>query len=1085
MSTTNSARQSGELYMASQFPYTIAFLLTILQYLPLVFLSAMFFSRRKIDTLDSLYARPISNIEYYTGIGIGFIRVFMIWAMVLFFIGMLVQVFTSKAPFNPWLYFYYLITLVFPAMVFMLGLSFFVFAILRHAFAAILILFACIWATISLSGESWAGILNFSGLTLPNEYSGITGFVAVVPYLLQRLGWLSVGVGLFFCSILFCKRLENRLGERKVVGKRALAIVLLGVGCLMTVWGIYTEKYIRRDCYAAVYNRYADREKLYLLSQELEITPEGDRLKGLSRMKLMNETGEILSDFLLYLNPKLKVKSLTVKGNNVSFRREKQVIIVEKNVSPGDTLHVEMEYEGGIDEEVFYLDVPEKELRNTWNWSYKQNLCPSGKRYAYLENNQVLLNPEGLWYPVTVPPVNPASPYIVEKNFTDYKLIVHDSKDRTVISQGECQRLGESVVFDNDYFLPGISLCIGGYEGRQLSVDTIGYEFFLFKGHGIFVEAYEDVLDALPDFLSFQIKTLFELKFNRKYPFRRLIFVETPRAFATYYRNQRGGSEYVQPEIIFFPESMPPRWKDRWALNKDIHERQENYFGGGKEMKLHEIQSLLLNTLWVESMPIDYSPLKREVDRLTFRSSKPVKTSNPFFVAPLFYNYVYSFYSLDYPIIETIFNSMVKNSFDPAVAAFSFNISNYREGIRFLNAHSLKEAFGDSRIKPELMSRLVNLKTDELFTFFNFFGISTDELATYLREYISRKHFSRIDLREISREMKYALGIDLMEILSGWYHQSCLPSFIVKDIQMRRISPTGHLYDYSNDITQFIFTVYNNSEVDGFVSLSYSPESGSRVSRNYVYRIPEGEGRTITRTVYGKCFDPVLKLNLSQNYPAEFSFGGYQSSSPLIDTMSREKKISKEELFPPEEVIVDNADDGFSYGERKLSLTERWRRERQKKVAQEKDWTSFDRLNPDWQIILDNAAYGYPVRTSVVRLVANSGSKVSWTTELEREGYYEISVYIPPGIIKRAGSYMKSFKDNNAISRFSQYYTIERNGELKESSIEISDQPGWVSIGRCYCTPGVIRVSLLDKGITEQFVCADAVKWRYLGAKNE
>ena len=115
--------------------------------------------------------------------------------------------------------------------------------------------------------------------------------------------------------------------------------------------------------------------------------------------------------------------------------------------------------------------------------------------------------------------------------------------------------------------------------------------------------------------------------------------------------------------------------------------------------------------------------------------------------------------------------------------------------------------------------------------------------------------------------------------------------------------------------------------------------------------------------------------------------------------------------------------------------------------------------------------------------VSNSGDGVSWSAGIDREGYYEISVYIPPGLIKYTGSHVKS--DNTTKPSFSQYYTIECNGELKETSIEISGQPGWTSIGKFYCVPGTMCVSLLNKGIPGQLIWADAVRWKYLGAKDE
>lgn len=54
-----------------------------------------------------------------------------------------------------------------------------------------------------------------------------------------------------------------------------------------------------------------------------------------------------------------------------------------------------------------------------------------------------------------------------------------------------------------------------------------------------------------------------EEKMNRKYPYHRFIVIESPSSFASYYRNERGGSERIQPEMAFLPE----RGVGFWGMN--------------------------------------------------------------------------------------------------------------------------------------------------------------------------------------------------------------------------------------------------------------------------------------------------------------------------------------------------------------------------------------------------------------------------------------------------------------------------------------------------------------------------------------
>ena len=66
----------------------------------------------------------------------------------------------------------------------MTGLAFLLFSITRNAAAGFVTALVIVWLTLNLSGESWQGVLNFTGINLPNEFSEITGFTPRGAYLL-------------------------------------------------------------------------------------------------------------------------------------------------------------------------------------------------------------------------------------------------------------------------------------------------------------------------------------------------------------------------------------------------------------------------------------------------------------------------------------------------------------------------------------------------------------------------------------------------------------------------------------------------------------------------------------------------------------------------------------------------------------------------------------------------------------------------------------------------------------------------------------------------------------------------------------
>ncbi len=70
-------------------------------------------------------------------------------------------------------------------------------------------------------------------------------------------------------------------------------------------------------------------------------------------------------DEIVFLNPALKISSLKVQGEEMSFRREGQVVIVNKRVSSAGKMKIEIVYAGGIDDRICYLDVPDNLSRYT------------------------------------------------------------------------------------------------------------------------------------------------------------------------------------------------------------------------------------------------------------------------------------------------------------------------------------------------------------------------------------------------------------------------------------------------------------------------------------------------------------------------------------------------------------------------------------------------------------------------------------------------------------------------------------------------------------------------------------------------
>ena len=551
---------SGLVTLSSYFPYENAHLFTMLQIVPLIFLAGTFLGKeRKMDSMDTVYYRPESNADYVMGMMLGFAKTFMTMAGVSLVIGMLLHIFASESPFNFWIYPFYWLTMIFPALVFALGFSFFIHTWLRHRGLSILILLVVFGVFLFQLGKVREGLFDPFGLSLPNAFSEVTGHPGMALYLLQRVCWLLVGMGFAGWAVLMFQRLPNRPVNRKRVMLMASCCLVLGVLCGGVVYLVREDVKKVRELYAATYNKYQKFPKGNVISHTLEVEQKGNVLSGKSTLLIKNQGNQELSEMILYLNPALVVSSIKEGGTDVTFERENQVIRVARRLLPGEEVEFVVEYRGGIDERVCYLDVDFDKLFRPQ--SIPGHSSTAGKRFAFMGDHFTVLTPECLWYPVARPSVNPASPYDALPDFTSYSLQVTSTDGRVVIAPGKRETKEGSVCFTSEIPLPGMGLCIGNFEKYDIFVDSTLYELYLFEGHGKLLQGLEEIRDSMPTVIR-DARYNVEERMGITYPYAQLTLVETPISFSGFARPNKGGSEMAQPGMLFLPERGVGMWND-------------------------------------------------------------------------------------------------------------------------------------------------------------------------------------------------------------------------------------------------------------------------------------------------------------------------------------------------------------------------------------------------------------------------------------------------------------------------------------------------------------------------------------------
>ena len=437
---------SGLVTLSSYFPHENAYLFTILQIVPLIFLAGSFLGKeRKMDSMDTVYYRPESNADYVVGMMLGFTKTFMTMAGISLVVGMLLHIFASESPFNFWLYPFYWLTMIFPALVFALGFSFFIHTWVRHRGLSILILLVVFGVFLFQLGKVREGLFDPFGLSLPNAFSEVTGHPGMALYLMQRVCWLLVGMGFAGLAVLMFQRLPNRPVNQKRVMIVAVSCLVLGGLFGGVVYMVRENMECVRELYAETYNKYQKFPKGNVILNTLEVEQKGNVLSGKSTLLVKNQGDQELSEIILYLNPALVVSAIKEGETGVAFERENQVIRVARKLLPGEEVELTVEYSGGIDERVCYLDVDFDKLFQLQ--PIPGHSSTAGKRFAFVGDDFTVLTPECLWYPVARPSVNPASPYDALPDFTSYSLRVASTDGRTVIAPGKREAKEGGVCF--------------------------------------------------------------------------------------------------------------------------------------------------------------------------------------------------------------------------------------------------------------------------------------------------------------------------------------------------------------------------------------------------------------------------------------------------------------------------------------------------------------------------------------------------------------------------------------------------------------------------------------------------------------
>ncbi len=1090
----------NQIALSSYVPYMNVYLFGIALSITVIFLAGELLNKtRKVDTMEILHARPMSNADYVIGKVWGSVRIFMGLAIVSLLLGVMVNLFFSDAPFNAFLYPLYWVLFLFPSLVFILGFTFLTVSILRNKALTILFMLGFVFLTLFYLSNIHRGFYDFLGTTIPNAYSDIAGYPESGFVVWQRLTWLFLGMGFIGYSIAFLQRIPNRPGLRIKQRLIATILVLLGVCCWFVLFSSTRRSMHDREEYRMSYNRYEARPKLTRKSQALVYKQKGDRIEVTTEIQLVNPHDREVRTVVLYLNPGLKVDKILKEGKEVSFSRDHQVLILDDKLESGDSVRYVLDYGGRIDESICYVDQPDELVFDSR--TIGSSLFRSGKRYAMVGPDYTLLTPECLWYPVSIPPLNLTNMYDIQKDFTSYVLKVVGLGEKTILSQGDPEPSGDTLVFRNENPLPGLSLCIGSYKRYSVTADSVSFELYVAEGHDDFMAYISHVQDSMKSILS-DMKVKIEDAKGRRYPYRRFMAIEAPASFASYYRDERGESEQVQPEMFFLPE----RGVGFFSMNFKGSSR--SYANNVRLMKGTELDWGAMERLWVEqfirnTFMGEYgwfgegNPLMRRLPRKGGIKGYRLN-GNLFDISPMFFSYSGYLYSSDYPVMNLILNGLMKpeegqQQFTPLYS------SSYWRAVRYLENHSVKEALEDPEIPSDVLRQVLSMKATVLQKQYLGMIVPSADLIRFINGYMEQHKYRQVDFSDFNREFVKRFKMDWLEILPEWYTVDRIPAFLIRDCLIEEIETKDK--DRGHRSYRIQASVYNDSDVDGVVTLNYvvmpsrlknvggvvimnsGQTNDNSKSKNVL--VKSKEAKEIVVICEGNIMSATLNTNISRNIPAIITIPrNYRQKTKA--SSEGEKRIDTARFMPEAgELIVDNDSKGFRISDSSSdSPIRKWFKNAD---TSEVRYNNFMATNK-WTLVTHSDLYGGYVRSGWMKKSGEGNSKAEWSVQIDKAGYYEVFAYIPDNMQLTQYQYKgsgASIISASMVTRtgkaesIKQYYTVSHEGKESEVEIEIPfSGRGWLSLGRFHFSSGESSVVLSDKGSSDnQVVYADAIKW--------
>jgi ABC-type transport system involved in multi-copper enzyme maturation permease subunit len=419
--------------LASNIPYINLLLLNTGQAVIAVFLSSEFLkSDKKLDTSEVFYVHPLSNAEYVIGKIWGNIVVF--FRLDLIIIALVIIFNLASGVSLDWkAYIAYFFLICVPTLIYIFGLSVGLMLIIKSQAITFVILLGYIALTLFYIGDKFYYLFDYMVYSLPLVKSTIVGFSNWTTLINHRCIYLLIGLGFICISIFLFRRLPNtKYGRYRWL---ALAFCFIAAGCLAGYNHVDTilDHSNMRTVYTNVNNKYVKTPKMVIDNYDIVVQQRPDAIE--SEVTMKGVALEQSSVFTFCLNPSLQVREIKENGKDIPFTRDHQIVLIDfgRELVAGDSALFMMKYDGPINEDFCYLDIPPEILQQEFK---ADELFRIDKKYSFQAPNYVLFTPETYWYPRPGTSYSNENPDWQQAYFSNFRLTVKTINGLRAFSQG-------------------------------------------------------------------------------------------------------------------------------------------------------------------------------------------------------------------------------------------------------------------------------------------------------------------------------------------------------------------------------------------------------------------------------------------------------------------------------------------------------------------------------------------------------------------------------------------------------------------------------------------------------------------------